>query len=674
MTFQLPATVPALVSAMEMVLFFMAGFAFFRGRGYTFPEAVSVGLITVLMILSLVFQVALLLGAAWLAPIFEVLITLIALRVVWRGRHTIAELPVQMRHLIGDHSIAGLGLCVAAIYLLTQAIVIGPGITHWADMADLLLFQHQGGFFTTPGIGPEWLPERPGTPQNALILPHMLLRFGTDAGVGLFGFTAWLSVGFATYSLARRYAWPPTAFTVTLVVMSFPRLVLLATTPAPEMVAAASALVCLLALYRLGEEPNISDMCLLTVGILFCISGRVLSLTFPIVLMTLTTVLLFRRHGAGVWWQLISDHRGAALATLFPAAIFSQIWLFGHHLIHHGRWTDAPLSENFAPNTDALFGAGANLLRYGLEMVHLTLPVEHVSNWMFGFSPIRFLEGIHTVIVTSLFGAGGTAAEFRILWFPDEALAWFGPYGALLTVPALVYALIRGPRRLKAIAIALTVYVYILCLVPAWMPGNAWLFTSFFVCSGFCIAFFLPPWRLTSTAKLTLQVVSILLLVYAATANTMKPLISLEGLLVKSPDSEAFADLPRSAWAKQSIWRNIPTSDRQMAMAAHVVGDDRLSIIDRSIQSGNRVGLVGDVSDWLVPLLISRPDVHFFRAPAGVQSSDMMALAGHVDYLVYVNRPPPTGIPGQIIWEAPPDAKYPGAIIRLEVGRDSTGT
>jgi len=663
-TLQLPATVPALVSAIEMVLFFVAGFAFFRSRGYTFPEAVSVGLITVLVVLSLVFQVAFLVGAIWLAPGVEVILALLAVWVIWRLRRTVAELPGQMVRLIGDHSIAGLGLFAAAVYLLIQAMFIGPGITHWADMADLLLFQRQGGFFTTPDTGPGWLAERPGTPLNALILPHMLLRFGTDTGVGLFGFMAWLSVGFATYSLARRYAWPPTAFTVVMVVMSFPRLVLLATTPGQELVPAAVALVCLLALYRLGEEPNISDMCLLTVGILFCISGRVLSLTFPIVLMALTGVLLFRRHGAGVWWQLISDHRGIALAVLFPAAIFSQIWLFGHHLIHHGRWTDLPPSENFAPNTDALFGAGANLLRYGLEMVHLTLPVEHVSSWMFGLSPIRFLEGIHTVIVASLFGASGTAAEFQILWFPDEVLAWFGPYGALLIVPALVYALIRGPRRLKAIA--LTVYVYILCLVPAWLPGNARLFTSFFVCSGFCIAFFLPPWRLTSTAKLTLQVVSVLLLVFTATANTMKPLTSLEGLLAKSPDAAAFTDLPRSAWAKQSIWRNIPASDRQMVMAGNVVGDDRMSTIDRSLRPGSRVGLVEDLPDWLYPLLISRADVRFFRVPTGPDGLDTSAISGHLNYLFFVNRPPPDGIPGEIVWKTPAAARFTGALIRLE--------
>ena len=667
MTLQLPATVPAIVSAIEIALFFTAGFALYRSRGYTFPEAVSVGLITVMMALSLLFQTAFLIGAIWLAPVCEVMLGLMAMWVVWHHRSTVAEIAAGGRRFFADHSIARIGLCVVAAYLFVQALLIGPGITHWADMSDVIMFQRQGGFFTAADAGPAWLAERPGAPLNALILPHMLLRFNTDAGVGLFGFMAWLSIGFATYSLARRYAWPPTAFTVVMVVMSFPRLVLLATTPGSEILPAAVALFCLLALYRLGEEPNITDMCLLTVGMLFCISGRMLSLTFPIVLMALTAVLLFRRHGIGVWGQLISDHRWGVLATVYPALIFSQLWLFGHHLIHRGTWTDAPLPTEFAPNTDALFGAGANLFRYGLEMIHLTLPVDDVSRWMFGFSPSRFLEGVHTLFVTPLFGASGTNAEFRVLWFPDEVLSWFGPYGALLTVPALLYALLRGPRRLKAIAIALTVYVYILCLVPAWLPGNARFFTTFFVCSGFCIAFFLPPWRLTSAAKRTLQVVSILLLVYAATCNTMKPLVNLEGFLAKSPAIEAFVEQPRSAWAEQGIWGTIGASNRQIMMAGKVVGDDRMGILDRLFQSGDRVVLFMTAPDWITPLLICRPDVHFFRVPLNADGStpDLMALTGHSDYLVVGNRPPPEDIPGQIIWKTPADARYPVAIIRV---------
>ena len=131
---------------------------------------------------------------------------------------------------------------------------------------------------------------------------------------------------------------------------------------------------------------------------------------------------------------MISDHRWAIVATVYPAVIFSQLWLFGHHRIRRGTWTDAPLPTEFAPNTEALFGAGANLFRYGLETIHLTLPVDDVSRWMFGFSPIRFLEGAHTLFITSLFGTGGTNAMFQVLWFPDEVLSWFGPYGALLTV------------------------------------------------------------------------------------------------------------------------------------------------------------------------------------------------------------------------------------------------
>ena len=84
----------------------------------------------------------------------------------------------------------------------------------------------------------------------------------------------------------------------------------------------------------------------------------------------------------------------------------------------------------------------------------------------------------------------------------------------LLILPALGYALLRGPRRLKSIALALSVYVALVSLIAAWMPQNARFFTTFFVCTGFMTAFLLPPWRMTRRRRWTLQALRILILIY----------------------------------------------------------------------------------------------------------------------------------------------------------------
>ena len=94
---------------------------------------------------------------------------------------------------------------------------------------------------------------------NILILPHLFLRCQTDWGVGILGFMAYLSISFSTYALSRRYAWPPTAATASIIVLSLPRLVYLSTSPGHEIIPTATALFCLLALFRAVESPNLPN-------------------------------------------------------------------------------------------------------------------------------------------------------------------------------------------------------------------------------------------------------------------------------------------------------------------------------------------------------------------------------------------------------------------------------
>ena len=112
----------------------------------------------------------------------------------------------------------------------------------------------------------------------------------------------------------------------------------------------------------------------------------------------------------------------------------------------------------------------------------------------------------------------GAAAPFSVSWAPGAAGAWFGPLGFFLVLPAVAYALVRGPRRLKAVAVAMAGYVYIVTLAVAWAPGNARYFTVLFACCGFMTAFFLPPWRFSSGGKRRLQVIGALLLFYGCSA------------------------------------------------------------------------------------------------------------------------------------------------------------
>jgi hypothetical protein len=85
----------------------------------------------------------------------------------------------------------------------------------------------------------------------------------------------------------------------------------------------------------------------------------------------------------------------------------------------------------------------------------------------------------------------------------------------LLVLPAMIHALLHGPRRLKAVSVAWSGYLYLAALVVAWHPGSLAVPTPLFAANGFMVAFALPPWRLRRRGMRLLQSAFTLLLAWS---------------------------------------------------------------------------------------------------------------------------------------------------------------
>lgn len=120
--------------------------------------------------------------------------------------------------------------------------------------------------------------------------------------------------------------------------------------------------------------------------------------------------------------------------------------------------------------------------------------------------------------VVSLFGRSGASAEF-VPVFSGSGPAGFGPAAALLVLPAMMHAALRGPRRLKALSVAWAGYLYLAALILAWTADNLIVLSPFYVANGFMVAFFLPPWRLRRRGMRLLQVLFVLLLALSVIGN-----------------------------------------------------------------------------------------------------------------------------------------------------------
>ncbi len=653
---------------LELALLCWGGLALFLRWGYSTAEAGTFAIVSVLMTLSLVLQVALAAGVPELLPAGEALLVSAALVLAFRRRALLAGGWGAFRRSVPGRSAAGgvFGVCLA--YLGLQCFLVPLPINHWPELS--LLLRHpapHGSEFLDPAAAGRCLP-----PLNVWVLSYLFLRVPTDVGLAGLGAMGYLAIVFGTYALARRHAWPPTAFTVALVVAGLPRLVLQAATPGLEILPAAVALFCVLCLYRLIEQPGLRDLLLLGLGLLFIAASGRLNPGLAAIFAIMAVVLLRRRHTAVFWWGLIRRSWQTALAAVPAAIVFSQVWRLGGRPASSGSWFWAPSCAGLAFNASGPIAAIDNALRYLLASLHFPQGVDRLGQWMLGFSPIRLIEEVQLIAGGVLGGDPAGPCPFSVVWLPDEVLSWFGPLALLLVLPAVGYAAWRGTRRLRVIAIALIGYFYLAVLVAAWAPGNAALFTSWTACAGFLVAFLLPPWRISARGLRVLQLAALLLTCHTLIFNVSKPLFG-AGLLDTNrpppPSTCAAAPLFLPDRVEGSIWLESRWGADRWMRARRLFGDRRVEICATSLPAGARVGVLAETVGLGYPFLAARPDVDFqWLAPAA--TDDRERLQGlQLDYLLFIDRNPlaaPLGAKYKTVWEADPATSHrPGALLQF---------
>lgn len=487
----------ALVLSAETAIFILAGFIWFRSRGYTLAEAGAGATLSVFMALSLIHQFSFYLGSPLPGLVLEAT-ALGALLWLSLRRRPWTHLPRTLRagaRLIRQERFSG-GILVAA----------------WSGMALLSVVMAP----PPPGGAHPWSSWLTG-PSSGLSLGPLNLqalfyhsgRFGLGSGACGFGLLAHMAVGFSTYALARRYAWPPMALTVTLMVVSMPRLVALGIRPTPELVSAAAVTFSLVLLYRLVERHRPGDLFLFLLCILFSLDAQPMSLVLVLILLLLVAVVMVRRHGWIVWREMLAVPPLKAALALVPILALAQLPALVLNL-GHGQ---APLGGLSAVTDNGLLGGVVNLLRYLLISFDLTEPVRRLLLGLTGVDLDGLLRGVDTLVSTRMTGPDLRGTAFLPV-FSGRGPVGFGPCVPLFVLPALLHAFMRGPRRLKALGVAWGGYLYLAALTVAWRPDAIGLLTPLYAASGFVVAFSLPPHRLRRRGMRLLQALSLLLLAF----------------------------------------------------------------------------------------------------------------------------------------------------------------
>ncbi len=487
----------ALGLAMETAVFLLAAFAWCRSMAYTFAESAAGAILLVFMTLSLLHQIGFYSGSPLPAIIVE---TAAAAALVIAGRRRLPDLlrlPVEAIHLWRKETVP---MAVIAAGWLAMMLFVAARGGGPAFLSTELSWQHLlaepaiGGFGQTAAAAPIPLLNVPA------LLAHTT-RFGLPPNALGVGIMAHMAVGFSTYALARRHAWPPMALTVSLLVLSMPRLIVLSLFPSAELVSCAAVAFAILLLYRLVEQHRPWDLRLFFLTVLFSIHANPMSIALVPVLTLLLALVMLRRHGRLLVWELVADRPRVTAALVLPAVMLAQI----PGLVVNQASGHPLLGSACAFETGGIVGAVANLVRFVLVSCDPTQPVQEALVWLVGLDLKGLLMSVYRAMMALLPNQRADGDPFGLIFSGDGAFG-FGPFALVLVLPAMAYALVRGPRRLKALGMAWMGYLYLAALVMDWQSGSLATLSPMVAANGFLVAVFLPAWRLRRRGMRLLQI------------------------------------------------------------------------------------------------------------------------------------------------------------------------
>ncbi|MFB2891511.1 hypothetical protein ACE1CI_01055 [Aerosakkonemataceae cyanobacterium BLCC-F50] len=651
----------AIISLLEILLFCLGATLLIHRPDVRISESISLGIILAFLALSFIFQLVFLIGQPNLAFFLEAMLLVWLFSKVRKKAKYLRIIGQRINSFWTQYKILTSLVCLAWVYLGLQAILLPP--SNWDSMtynlARVLLFQQEKTLLLT-NVTNIW---QSIYPLGSDILPHIFLRFYTDYGIGIFSFLSYLSVVFGTYALSRRYTSTEVSLTATLVILSLPELVYQATSTKNDIVACAMAVFCFLTVHRLLECLNITDLVIFILGLFWGISVKTTWIGFGVPFCILFSILLLQKYPFRDGKHLIFSNWRILIPFGVPVLIFSQFWLFIHNIYVWGSWSGTREFNELTKQTDGLTGALANIVRYIFHSIDVLEIGNAIARRLIGLSFTEFLQKIYDSFIYPVFGnaaTNDTFGPFRLSWWSHEDMAWFGPFGFLIVIPAILYSTIKGQKFLRASSLTLLTYVFILCYTLTWTPFHNRYLSIFFGASGGCVAYFIQIFSKKMILLILVKYISIMILFFACSVNAAKPFITLDKSFTNSNINAI--NLPYVIF-KNSIWGKTNLGTNRLYYAEAFFGDSRVQESMKLLPRGSRVALVADSTTWVYNYLLQNPQVEFIP----VQQRELESKASNFEYILCLDVQcdfNQAKLNKAILWTAKPSAKK-GQLIRV---------
>ena len=607
---------------LEVILLCLGGALLIHRQEYKVSESISSGIVLALLTLSFSFQSTFLIHQPKLSFVIEIALVIGTLILIVKKRELFNYFYQKIKDFISRNIFVSFSLVIAWSYLLCLALILPPSVydSMTYNLARVLLFQQHNSLFLTDVNR----THQAVFPVGVDILHHAILRFYTDYGIGIFSFLAYISVVLGTYALCRQHTSQKISLAATLVIASLPEFVFQATSTKNDIFIIAAAIFCFLAVSRLLKKLCWGDLTLLLLGLVFGVSAKTTFMAFALPFCCFFGFLLLKKYGLLPWFKLLSRNWYYWIILAIPLLILSQLWLFIHNHNVWGTWSGPEDFVQVHKHSDGVKGAFANLVRYGFQSINFLPLTDEVSADLFNFKISEILQNVYDTIFLPLFdgvGAGTVFGELTIKWWNHEDHSWFGPWGTLIVLPAIIYSLFKGKKEIQAWSLSLLGYLSIVSYQVVWMPWNCRFISIFFAGSGVCIAYSLNSLRVSKFIIKILKILSILLLLYACAFNVDKRLVT---------------SYKPSKWPEeittQSIWKQSNFGRDRDFYFNRLYGDDRLDVFTKLVPSGSQVALVVGHDTLTYNFLLRNPDLEFTPMKQLVLDSHSQAL--QYDYIL----------------------------------------
>jgi hypothetical protein len=589
--------VKAVLLTLEIGVFCLGSFVWLRSRAHPYPiaAALALGIIVGLGLLSLLLQVAFLLGLPELAPLLELVVLGGIIGGQWRQWRRVGDLPQAIKPLWQAYPGVIAVLSASLTYLFLQALLLPP--SSWDALVyhlpRVLLWEQNRSLFLREFT----IPQQAVFPVGSDILFHLFLRWQTDYGLGLFSWLAYLVILVGTYALVRPRVSPAIALTTAIILASLPEIVYQATGTKNDILLAAAALGCVIWADRWRQYPTIEPIFGLWLTVCFGIAIKTSFVLFAGFFGLLWLSLVMQRGQGLLLVRLLIHHWARVAGVLLPALVLSQVWLFWDNHHQFGHWLGPTDFAFINQNNDGLFGAIANLIRYSLQSIHLLRPVDQLWASLWGWSLTGALQTFYDSLLAPLLGKAGFAEiakdqSFEIVWEPREYVSWFGPMGIFLIVPAVFWCVFKEKGLPRVMGLVTILLVLAISYKIGWSPWKSRFFTLVFTCSGLCVAMFLKHLNPNQWWLSSLRWLSVAILLYASLYNYTKPMI---------PASSFYL-------GRENIW---VASDwtRDRLIYDHLARGQQTEYVSQALSTAQRVAIVG--YDHYFSLMFYNPDLEF---------------------------------------------------------------